>query len=413
MLHSSPINHRISRRAFLGACAASPALASFPPRPADGSERVVVVVQLRGGNDGLNTVVPFEDDRYYRARPDLAIRKHDCLPLDELNGFHPSLPRLAQRFAEGGVGILRGIGAPISNLSHFRSQDIWDVASTELPMPSRGWMGAWCDEHLGPEPSPLAMLALGRNVLPRAMRAERALACAVGSLESYSIQAAPSDAAEAEMRARQRALAAMTPAPEDAGALQPLSKAVLAARASVTALASTRKVRSGTKYPTSKLARDLSLAARVITERLPTRFIYVTQDGYDTHAFQPDPHTKLLSDLDAALNAFLDDLEAHDASKRVLVTTLSEFGRRVQQNGVGNTCGSDHGSGSTQLFFGAGARAGLQGPQPDLENLDGNGNLIPITDFRSVYAAILERWLGGGSEAALGGVYPLAPVIAP
>lgn len=407
------MNIRISRRAFLGACAASPALTSMVGRPRDESERVVVVVQLRGGNDGLSTVVPREDDRYYRARPDLAVRKQDCLALDDLNGFHPALPRLAQRYAEGGVGVLQGIGAPLSNLSHFRSQDIWDVASTDLPMPSRGWMGAWCDEHLGPDPSPLSMLALGRNVLPRAMRAERALACAVGSLDSYSIQSAPNGAAEAEMRARQRALAAMTPAPEDAGALQPLSKAVIAARASVTALARTRKARPGATYPSSKLARDLSLAARVITERLPARFIYVTQDGYDTHAFQPEPHRKLLSDLDGALNAFLDDLEAHDASKRVLVTTLSEFGRRVQQNGVGSTSGSDHGAGSAQLFFGGGARAGLHGPQPDLENLDENGNLIPITDFRSVYAAILERWLGGNSEAALGGVYPLAPVIAP
>lgn len=414
---STPDGRGWTRRGFLGACAGGSATLVTAPNwlahaagRARELDRVLVIVQLRGGNDGLNTVVPKENPLYYRARPGLGIPAAETLPLDDLHGFHPSLPRLARRYAEGGVGILRGVGYDGTNLSHFRSQDIWDSASLELPLPDRGWIGAWADESLTADASPLAMLALGRDVLPRAMRARQALACAVPSLDRYSIRAAPDGEDPAVAERRRRAIEMMNPTTSD-GPLAPLSAAVRAARASIEELARTRGGKAGATYPGGKLARDLELAARVITEGLPTRFLYVTQDGYDTHANQPGPHRTLLADLDGALDAFLADLASHDALDRVLVMTISEFGRRVAQNGVGETSGSDHGAGSLQMFFGGATRPGLHGPIDDLENLDPNGNLVPKIDFRRSYATVIEDWFGGDSEAALGQAYEKVQVL--
>lgn len=400
-----------TRRSFLGACAGgSAALTSAPAwlagatRPALEKDRVLVIVQLRGGNDGLNTVIPREDALYYNARPDLAIPAKEALPLDDLHGFHPSLRAIARRYAEGQIGIQRGVGYKGTNLSHFRSMDIWDSASLDLPLPDRGWIGSWADEHQPEDASPLAMLALGRDVLPRAMRARDSLACAVPSIDGYAIRSAP-EGADAEVVARRERLMRMMAPGTGSGPMAPLSAAVRAARSSIEELARTRGGKAGVEYPGSKLARDLELAARVITEGIPTRFVYVTQDGYDTHANQPGPHRGLLTDLDRALDAFLGDLEAHGALDRVLVMTISEFGRRVAQNGVGQTSGSDHGAGSLQLFVGGTTRPGLHGPQDDLENLDENGNLIPKIDFRRSYATVIEDWFGGDSKLTLGASY--------
>lgn len=401
----------LTRRRFLGACAggaaallAAPAWLSAAARTAAGRDRVLVLLQLRGGNDGLNTVVPKEDPLYHRARPDLRLNPTELHPLDDLHGFHPSLANLARRYAEGGVALVRGVGYEHTNLSHFRSQDIWDCASTALPLPPRGWLGAACDTWDGAGASPLVMLALGRDVLPRAMRAERALACAVPSVEAYRIEAAPAGAAPGLAQRRNELIDLMNP-PQEAERLAPFTAAVAAARASIDELAAAHGADAGASYPPGKLARDLQLAARVITSGLPTRFVYVTQDDYDTHGFQAGTHRQLLADLDGALDAFLADLAAHGALDRVLVMTISEFGRRVAQNGAGESAGTDHGAAGVQLFLGGGVRGGLYGPPDDLERLDEVGNLVPAIDFRRSYATALGPWLGADAEAALGGRY--------
>jgi len=373
-------------------------------------DRVLVLVQLRGGNDGLNTVVPRDDDRYYRARPDLAIPRDQLLALDALNGLHPSLTRMARRFAGGQLRILQGVGYPGPNLSHFRSQDIWDAASVAQPLPDRGWMGEFCDHELAADASPLAMLALGRDVMPRAMRAGRSLACAVPSLERYRIRTVPQGADEAEAQARWRAIEALN-APTGDPRLAHLAGAVRAARDSIDELAQTAQVSSMAAYPDTKLGSDLALAARVIVAGLPARFIYLTQDGYDTHAHQTLTLQRLLGDLDAGLDAFLKDLTAHGALDRVLLMTISDFGRRVAQSGLGASVGSDHGAASVQFLAGGHVLPGLIGDQPDLEHLDADGNLVHCVDFRQVYAGVIEDWLGGNARAALGAHFEKVAVV--
>lgn len=396
----------LTRRQVLVAGAALPACAALPMAAAGGPEpapvqRTLVVVQLRGGNDGLNTIVPHTDDRYYRARPDLAIPAGRILPLDDHHGFHPALARTARRYAEGQVAVIQGVGYPAPNLSHFRSQDIWDAADDRHPLPATGWMGRDCDRLAGPL-SPLNMIALGRDVLPHAMRAEHALACAVPSLERYRIQAAPQGSGDAEVDARRRAIEALNP-PDTGGALQPLAAAAAAARASIDALAQVAADEAQVEYPRSKLAAELALTARMIASGMPVRHVYVTQDGYDTHAAQAGAHRGLLATVDGAIDAFLRDLAAEGLEDRALVMTVSEFGRRLKQNGVGaEASGTDHGAASMQLLYGPMVRAGRIGAALDLDDLDNDGNPRHRIDFRCVYAGILEDWLGGDARHSVG-----------
>jgi uncharacterized protein (DUF1501 family) len=397
-----PLPMQPTRRAVVGGALLSLSAARWLNGLPSG-ERALVVVQLRGGNDGLNTVVPRDNDHYRRARPELALEPSALLPLNDDWGWHPALAHTARRFAAGGAAVVQGVGHPRPNLSHFRSQDIWDVGSVAEPRPTEGWMGRECDLALGEHPSPLAMLAFGRDVLPRAMGAKRALACAVPSIERYRVRTAPEGQADAA-EARRRAIEALNPGAGEPS-LARLADAARAARASTTELARVARNPAKAEYPPTKLGRELALAARVLAAGLPTRFIYVTQDGYDTHVAQLGIHANLLADLDAALDAFQLDLERSGIADKVLVMTISDFGRRVAQNGVERTAGTDHGAASMMLLLGAGVRAGLHGSAPDLADLDGHGNLKHRTDFRQVYATVIEDWLGGDAPAVLGGTF--------
>lgn len=403
---------RPTRRNVLAGALALPAARAWPAFPrAAPLHRTLVVVQLRGGNDGLNTVVPREDDRYRDLRPDLALPARRLLPLDERFGFHPALERTARRYAEGEVCVVQGVGYPGPNLSHFRSQDVWDAADPVEPLPPTGWMGRDCDAALGGDPSPLAMLALGRDVLPHAMRAERALACAVPSLGRYRIRSMPRGAGRDVAAARRRAIDALNPPSDDPGR-ERLAEAAVAARASIEELNRVAGAEARADYPNGKLGSELALAARVITSGLPTRYVMVTQDGYDTHATQASTHRRLLAELDAALDAFLTDLAAHGAQHRALVMTVSEFGRRPAQSGIGRTAGTDHGSASMQLLLGPGARGGRAGAPVDLERLDEDGNPLHAIDFRQVFATVIEDWLGGDAGRALAGRFEKLEVLA-
>lgn len=372
--------------------------------------RRLVVLRLDGGNDGLNTVVPFEDDAYMRARPTLGIRKSQLLPLDELNGFHSSLVHTAKRFADGGACILRGVGYPQPNMSHFRSKDIWDTASLAQPMPQTGWIGRLVDAHLINSADPTAMLSVGNVTTPLSMRAQRHVAYAIPNENEFLVRGSPNGSSPNEMERRLRALAALNSG-SGAPGVEPVAGAVTAANASIKAIAVALERTARAEYPDNPLCNSLNIVARAIDADLQTRCFFVSQNGYDTHATQASTHANLLSTFDAALEAFLSDLAALGKLDRTLVLVVSEFGRRVAESGIGDSAGTDHGAASLVMLLGGGIRPGLHGAQPDLETLDEDGNLIHAVDFRSVYADVIKGWFGVEARSVLGTEYPLAGMV--
>ena len=386
----------ITRRRFLGFGAGTAGLAALPrwmrcaAAPVTGDpSRVLVVVQLMGGNDGLNTVVPLDDDRYARLRPNLALRKQQVLALDERNGFHSSLANLRARFGEGEVAIVHGVGHAHPNLSHFRSQAIWEAASEQGSASRDGWLGRHHDacDRAG---SPVALLALGRDSLPLALRSRTSAFPAIPDLAAWRLQgSAPVIEGEEGEDSLGRVRDCMRSALEASEAL---------------GRASGRSTRAA--YPDHPLGRSLKSAADVVVAGLPVRCVWVTLPGFDTHTEQLEEHARLLARLDASLDAFLADLETEGAHERVLVATISEFGRRPAESGLGELAGTDHGTASTLLVAGARVRGGILGEQPDLDDLDPHGNPGHRVDFRSLYATLIEDWLGGNAEPVLGAAYP-------
>ncbi|MEM1451220.1 MAG: DUF1501 domain-containing protein [Planctomycetota bacterium] len=412
----------LSRRDLLRAGAAlgvAPAWLRGLERRAQDRERVVVCVELNGGNDGLNTVAPVGDDLYHRARPDLAVTARDGHPLDDHHRWHPSLARTARRFADGGVAVVQGVGYPRPNLSHFSSLDVWHSGTRTSPAPATGWLGRLADATVAPDVEtrpaydPLTLLAIGHDVAPHALRAERGMPVAVPSLDRSVIPTAPEGAGGMEAASRRAVLEALerTSASRGTGRDARIAAAARAARQAALDLAVARDFEPRAEWPDSSLARHLGLVARVLSKGLPTRFFLVSQRGYDTHAIQGAPHAQLLGDLDAALHAFLTELEARELLDRVLVVTISDFGRRVAQNGQGAGAGTDHGAASIQMLFGAGIEPGLHGPPADLERLDENGNLRHLVDFREVYAGVIGGWLGADPKAVLGDSFRPHPAL--
>jgi uncharacterized protein (DUF1501 family) len=396
----------------LGSLMASPRwLAAMPRR--DGSaldDRRLVVIRLDGGNDGLNTVVPFEDDAYGRVRPALGLARNTLLPLDDLNGFHPALEHTAARFADGGLCILRGVGYPQPNLSHFRSKDIWDTASLAQPMPETGWLGRLVDARLQGSADPTAMIAVGKITTPLSMRAERHVAYAIQNAKEFVVRAGPRGSSADELEARARALAVL-----NSGSTEPrmagVAEAVTAANASIKAIERALERTARADYEDNGLARSLNIIARAIDAELPTRCFFVAQGGYDTHANQAGTQAGLLKTLDVALHSFLNDLQALGKLDRTLILIITEFGRRVAESGVGATAGTDHGAASMVMLLGGGIRPGLHGGQPQLDTLDENGNTIHDVDFRSVYADVIEGWFGIEAKSVLGAEYARAGVV--
>jgi uncharacterized protein (DUF1501 family) len=404
----------LTRRDFLSAssaCAGAAALgpawlarAARAPRDPCAAERVLVVIELRGGNDGLDTLIPFEDDVYHRLRPALA--KRDGLHrVDDLNRLHPALERTARRFAAGQALAIQQVGYAPTNLSHFESQDIWHEGSTAALRAGRGWLGAWRDAGSVPaEDAALDLLALGDAPLPLALRGRGPLPPAVRALPGFRLRGYRGAGPEAEREdaLRLAALRAVNSAPTDDPALDLVQTAFAGADAACTALARAAAHRSAVSYPGTALARNLRSVAAVIASGLTTRVFHVVHDGFDTHTDQARDHPRLLAELDQAVDALLEELAQLNALERTLVLTTSEFGRRVAENGSGVEAGTDHGAASVLLLYGGKLRGGVLGGQPRLDALDANGNLPVAIDFRRVYASVIEGWLGGDAAAVLG-----------
>ncbi len=355
-------------------------------------DRVLVVIQLDGGNDGVNTVVPYRDEGYAQHRDKLRLPAADLRKLTDDVALHPSMRAMAELFESQKLAVVQGVGYPNPNRSHDVSMAIWHTARFDrTEHKSYGWLGRALDQLPQPHGGPAAML-LGDGALPIALLGRRSVAGSFSRLEELNV---PNDAA--------RAAVAEQPAADDLAGF--IRRSTLDAYATADAVsAAVARQRAKSNYPSSQLAERLSTIARLIEAGLPTRVYYAVQPGYDTHAVQLPTHAQLLRELSQALKAFLDDLAESKLTERVLVMTFSEFGRRVAENA---SAGTDHGTAAPMFLAGGGVQGGLIGTQPSLTDLD-EGDVKMSLDFRRVYAGVLRDWLRVDPYSVLGA--PVEPL---
>jgi uncharacterized protein (DUF1501 family) len=355
-------------------------------------DTILVVVQLTGGNDGLNTVIPFNDPAYARHRPTL--RQTNYHRLNDRVAFHSSMNGLHSLLQDNALCVVQGVGYPNPSQSHFRSMDIWQAASTAAEL-NEGWVGRAL-RHIPAAAS--FHLANNNEAAPLALTGAPARVPSIATLDDFQLRLEATNAAD---RRQQRDLLDRVSQPATS---QP-SLLDFVQRTAVQTYASSRRLQEIGRnyqplfnYPVSALGNHLRLAAQLIDAGLGARLFYVTLAGFDTHAGQAGPHANLLRDLSDSINAFYRDLAARGHGNRVLIMTFSEFGRRARENG---SRGTDHGSGAPMILVGGRVKAGVVGAHPSLTDLD-DGNLRHHTDFRQVYAAVLDQWLGVPSRQILG-----------
>jgi uncharacterized protein (DUF1501 family) len=371
-------------------------------------DTILVVLQLAGGNDGLNTLVPFADDAYHRARPRLAKNERDLIRLNDHLGLNSAMPWLGERFKEGGVGIVQGVGYPNPNRSHFVSTSIWETADPRNRS-NTGWLGRYFDNACqGSDPT--VGISFNRSQ-PESFGALRNPGVSISTPELYrwlhgggdadmageffDALNQPGLATDAEDTPVDGASIAMAAGGKIGGLagesnLEFLERVALDARvSSKTILEIAARHRTRVRYDGTPVARNLNLVSRMIAGGMPTRVYYVSHGGFDTHNQQANSHDRLLGQLDSALKSFFTDLRGQGNDKRVVVMTFSEFGRRVAENA---SAGTDHGKASCLFVVGPAVNAGLHGRHPSLETLDA-GDITHTVDFRSIYATLLDDWL--------------------
>ncbi len=371
--------------------------------------RTLIVVQMAGGNDGLNTIVPMTESAYglYSSnRPSLAIAQSQLLTLNDQVGMNPALQDLLPFWQSGKLAVVDGVGYPNPNLSHFASMDIWQTLDLN-GQGATGWLGKYVAGLVDKDGHPFQSLAIG-SALPVALNALNADVPVVANTESYKLAADPAaGAAAAGAAARvQTLLRLYNTYPQSApyAALLDMlnSTAQNAVEGSKILEQTVASYQPLAQYPATSFARGLQVLAEVIVQGLGLRVGYVTLGGFDTHADQATTQNSLLAQLAEGMSAFYNDLTAHNAADNVVVMTWSEFGRRVEENG---NSGTDHGTAAPLFVLGNGVAGGFYGESPDLSNLDDAGNLKFTVDFRSIYATVLDNWLGAPSSAVLGGDY--------
>ncbi|MFQ5844096.1 MAG: DUF1501 domain-containing protein [Planctomycetota bacterium] len=405
------MSRKLDRRSFLGHGLAGFSLAATAPHflgltarvfAAEGdadSDRVLVVLQLSGGNDGLSTVVPFADPAYHRARRTIAIAEKDVLQLDDHVGLHAGLPKLHALYRAGKMAVVQGCSYPNPNRSHFKSMDIWHAGDLRGRSLRTGWLGRAIDACCPDRHDPELVVNVGPSI-PYALEADVHKPISFDQPNAYRWAGNPRDREEFERLNEQAA--------EGDDTIRWLHRIAVDARASSEKV---REAASGyrprAEYGRSPLGRDLRTVAALLAGGLKTRIYYVSFGGFDTHNGQRNRHDNLMRQLDAALGAFWADLEAQGLSKRVVVLSFSEFGRRVAENG---SLGTDHGVAGPMFVYGDAVRGGLHGSHPSLTDLDA-GDLKMKVDFRTVYAGILEDWVGVPADRVLGRRFPKLPVL--
>jgi uncharacterized protein (DUF1501 family) len=395
---------------------ASEAIAQEKSTPAAGmlkgaSGKILVVIEMSGGNDGLNTVVPYATPEYSKARPNIAIAKDAALQIGQSGGMHlglhPRLKGLHELFDKGHLGVVTGVGYPNPNRSHFESMDVWQLGDPDSKRAREGWLARYIDADGHLKNTSLPGIALGEQ-LPLALNAPGSAAAVIGNGGDYGFGMAAPDRNQ-QMQAFNAMYAPEktsvgTAASSSDEFIRNVGNEVYTSTQAIKDAIKSYDERAGEKasYPNNNgLASRLQTISKLITGGLSTRVYYASIGGFDTHANQPGGHANTLGQLGDAIAAFMKDLELQGRANDVLVMTFSEFGRRVHENG---SAGTDHGAASVLFVAGGGVRGGVYGQYPSLSDLD-DGDLKFTTDFRSVYSAILDKWLGAPSDKILGGSF--------
>lgn len=364
------------------------------------ADTVLVVCQLSGGNDGLNTIVPWATKKYYDLRPTLGIPEDQVLKINDSIGFHPGLKGLAELFQQKKVAIIQGVGYPQANRSHFKSMDIWQSASPEGTL-KYGWIGRHYDHQATTGPlNPIVALGLSTEK-PLALNAKVAsIPCFASLVDVQSMVGDP----DAEKMLRQiQGMDAMEGS--STRVVQQANKSALDAMALLS-----KQLKEFT--PKQTHANDafgvgFRQIAQLVATSPQTRVVYFSAGGFDTHARQADTHARLLTSFGNALNAFQKEIEAIGKADKVIVLVFSEFGRRTYENASG---GTDHGAAAPMFVVGSRVKGGVYGPIPDLADLQ-DGDIRFKIDFRQVYATALDQWMGGDSTVVLGKKFDHVDVI--
>jgi uncharacterized protein (DUF1501 family) len=366
------------------------------------NDNVLVILQLGGGNDGLNTVIPYANPAYLQARPNIGIAADKVLPLNADIGLNPVLPGLKKLFDAGEVAVVQGVGYPNPVYSHFEGMYIWEHADPTLEQ-TEGWLGKLLATQLDGQGHPLTGCALGEAGIPPELLAQNATVSVIESIPTYQVQGGA---------ARQAAAPALyRSTPGIYGAL--FDQALSTAEYGIAALADSQSrytpaVSYAASGSSNSLAASLQLTAEMIVTQPSVKICHVVLGGFDTHQDEDTRQNALLAYVDTALSAFMQDIAAHGMADRVVVMTWSEFGRRIVENGGK---GTDHGAAAPIFVVGAPVKGGVYGEQPSLTNTVDSGNLQYNVDFRSVYQTLIRDWLHADPADVLGASFPELPII--
>jgi uncharacterized protein (DUF1501 family) len=380
----------MSRRSFLktsSLIALAPTVPGFLARMARATEtakdsRVLVVVQLDGGNDALNTIVPHTDPTYAKLRQRLKLNAKDLVKVTDSIGLHPQLRPLDKLLQAGQLAVIPGVGYPNPNRSHFRSMAIWHTARFDPEEHTgHGWIGRALD------PDAAQSLLIGTDSAPVALRGRRCSFVALGRADDLAL----ADSATV------RQATGSSPSKDDL--IEFVRRQSLDAYAASDKLAALARGSDDASYPSSGLAERLRLTARLLKAGLGARVFYTTQGGFDTHASQQFSHSGLMNEFASAVSAFFADLTASKLADRVTLLAFSEFGRTIKENASG---GTDHGTAGAVFLAGPGIKGGLFGSQPSLTELI-EGEPKMTTDFRRIYATVLTDWMKLSAKDACGG----------
>lgn len=358
-----------------------------------GRVRSLVVIQLTGGNDGLNTVIPWSDGTYHANRPTIGVADTDTLHLNDNIGLNPSMTSMKTLFDQGQLAIVQGVGYPNPNRSHFRSMEIWQTADPDK-IGSEGWVGKYLDAIRDGRASALTGINIG-NEMQEAVQSAHAAVPTIQGLANFGIVFPHTPEGDARAVALRKVQESDTNTKYGAFFAQTAHETYASAEQIRTGI---RGYSSTVQYPNTPFGQGMQQIAQLISANLGTRVYYITTGSFDTHAQQLRRQPLLLKDLSDSLLAFQTDLAAMNADDSVLTLAFSEFGRRVHENANG---GTDHGTASEMFIVGKPVHGGLYGEYPSLTDLD-QGDLKYTTDFRSVYATVLDRWLGTNSQIVLG-----------
>ncbi len=370
-------------------------LGASRPAAGMGREKILVVVQLSGGNDGLNTVVPYGDDDYYKNRFTLAIGKHQVLKIDDQVGFHPALTGFEELLQSHQLSIIQGVGYPNPNRSHFESMDLWHTAHQVNAQNPVGWLGRTVDTRMSD--ASLPAVHFGQGLQPLALKTSKRPVPSIRSIDNFKLNVLHDNKFKDK-------LSALIRSPRDTensllSYVHESSNVALETSHRLEGISETGSMEFS--FPQTELGRNLGVIARLIGSGLSTRIYYTTLEGFDTHSNQGASHQSLLNNLGNSVASFMNQMKAQGNAERVVLFSFSEFGRRVRENA---SAGTDHGTAAPVFACGSAVRCGLIGKHPSLIDLD-QGDMKFQIDYRSIYSDLLKNWMGIDPEPIVGGSF--------